>query len=205
MSRIVGSACFVCESDHDIASIGSMTTSDCPRCSPTVTLDLSQGQHVLEHVGSHILYDPAIIHSAEPLCGLCLHPSHMCQFYLAKGKGTNGNLKINQKMSKGCLIKMKYSYGIASESTTSSPCSNVPIHCPVCPKADSTIWKYFMKVHFEERHKTLDLTKYEHLWKLSNFERTEMKKIWAKRGKVTAKRTKKLKIPLLVISENHCA
>jgi hypothetical protein len=100
---------------------------------------------------------------------------------------------------------MNYSYGIAAESTASSPCSNVPIHCPICPKADPAIWKYFMKVHFEEKHKTLDLTKYEHLWKLSNFERSEMKKIWIKQGKVTAKRTRKSKVPPLVISENHRA
>ena len=30
-----------------------------------------------------------------------------------------------------------------------------------------------------------------------------MKKIWAKQGKVTAKQTKRSKIPPLVISENH--
>jgi len=100
---------------------------------------------------------------------------------------------------------MNYSYSVAAESTASSPCSNVPIHCPVCPKTDPAIWKYFMRIHFEEKHKTLDLTKYEHLWKLSNFEVSEMKKIWAKRGKVAIKRTKKSKIPPLVISENHRA
>ena len=105
----------------------------------------------------------AVIQSIEPLCGLCLCPSQLCQFYLAKGKGTNGNLRINQKMSKGCLMMMKYSYGIAAESTTSSPCSNMPIHCPICPNADPAIWKYFMRIHFEERHKTLDITKYKYL------------------------------------------
>jgi len=62
-----------------------------------------------------------------------------------------------------------------------------------------------MKLHFEEQHKTLPLTKYEHLWRLSNFERIEMKKIWAKREKVTTKCTKRSKIPPLVISENHRA
>ena len=205
MSNFTGDACFVCETDQNLGDIGSMTTSDCPRCSPTVVLDLLQGQRVLEHIGSHILYDPAVIQSIEPLCGLCLRPSQLCRFYLAKGKGAKGNLRINQKASNGCLVKMNYSYGIAAESTASSPCSNVPIHCPVCPKADAAIWKYSMKVHFEEKHTTLDLTKYEQLWKLSNFERSEMKKIWAKRGRASVKRTKKSKIPPLVISENHRA
>jgi hypothetical protein len=100
---------------------------------------------------------------------------------------------------------MNYSYGIVAESTPSSPCSNVPIHCPICPKTDPAIWKYFMKVHFEENIKTLDLTKYERLWKLSNFEKSEMKKKWIKRGKVTARRMRKPKGPPLVISENHRA
>jgi len=62
-----------------------------------------------------------------------------------------------------------------------------------------------MRVHFEEKHTTLDLTKYEQLWKLSNFERSEMKKIWAKRGRASVKQTKKSKIAPLVISENHQA
>lgn len=100
---------------------------------------------------------------------------------------------------------MTYSYGIAAESTASSPCSNVPIHCPLCPKADPAIWKYFMKVHFEEKHKNLTLTGFEHLWKLSHFERSEMKKIWARRGKVVTKRTKKSKIAPLTISDDHRA
>jgi hypothetical protein len=159
---------------------------------------------VIEHIGAHILYDPEMIHSTGPLCGLCLRPSPLCQFFLGKGKGRNGKVKINQKMSRGCLMKMNYSYSVAAESTASSPCSNVPIHCPICPKSDPAIWKYFMKMHFEEKHKAL-LTKHEHLWKLSNFERTEMKKIWVKRGKVTAKRTKKANQPPLVVSEKHRA
>jgi hypothetical protein len=98
---------------------------------------------------------------------------------------------------------MTYSYGIAAESTASLPCSNVPIHCPLCPKADPAIWKYFMKVQFEEKHKNSTLTRYKHLWMLSNFERSEMKNIWVKRGKVTTKCTKKSKIPPLTISDDH--
>lgn len=160
---------------------------------------------MLEHIGAHILYDPDVIRSMGlPLCGLCLQPSPLCQFFLAKGKGAHGKPRINQKISKGCLMKMTYSYSIAAESTPSSPCSNVPIHCPICPKSHPAIWKYFMKSHFKEKHRTL-LTKHEHLWKISNFEQTEMKKIWAKRGKVTAKRTKKSKTLPLVVSENHRA
>jgi hypothetical protein len=171
---------------------------------PAVMLDLTQGQCMIEHIGAHILYDPEVIRSTGPLCGLCLRLTHLCQFFLGKGKGRNGKVKINQKMSRGCLMKINYSYGVATESMASSPYSNVPIHCPICPKSNPAIWKYFMKMHFEEKHKAL-LTKHDCLWKPSNFERTEMKKIWVKRGKVTAKRTKKTNQPLLVVSERHRA
>jgi len=61
-----------------------------------MALDLSQGERVLEHIGSHTLYDLAVIHAIEPLCDLWLRPSQLRQFYLAKGKGVNRNLRINQ-------------------------------------------------------------------------------------------------------------
>ncbi|KAF8148942.1 hypothetical protein B0H34DRAFT_668127, partial [Crassisporium funariophilum] len=179
-------------------------TSDCPQCSPAVTLDLSQGQRVLEHIGAHILFDPSIIHSALPLCGLCLRPAPLCQYFLKKGKGVHASLTINTESSKGCLIKTKYSYRVASESTASSPCSNVPLRCPLCPKADPAVWRYFLKTHFLEKHKTATLSKYEHLWKLTNFETSEMRKIWAKRMTATVKRTKKpQRAPLVVLEDHH--
>jgi hypothetical protein len=187
-----------------LGDIGRLKTSDCPRCSPTITLDLTQGQRVLDHIGAHILFDAAVISSQSPLCGLCLQPSPLCQTYLTKGKGGNRNPQVDQRLSRGCLMKVKYSYGTAAKSSPSSPCSNVPIHCPICPKSEPAIWKYFMKVHFQEKHVQL-LSKHEDLWRLSNFERSEMKKIWAKRSKVPVKRTKKSNVPPLVISESHRA
>ena len=123
-----------------------------------------------------------------------------------KGKGANGNVRVNSANSRGCLIKMNYSYRVTAESSASSPCSNIPLQCPICSKTEPAIWKYFMKLHFEEKHKNLrPFTKHEHLWKLTDFELSEMKKIWEKRSKVTAKRTKRLNIPPLVISDAHRA
>ncbi|EDR14469.1 uncharacterized protein LACBIDRAFT_305052 [Laccaria bicolor S238N-H82] len=191
--------CFVCEANQDLGEIGEQGTLDCPQCSPTIILNLSQGQRVLEHIGVHILYDPAVLQSMS-LCGLCLRPAPLCQFFLAKGKGANGNIRIDQKASRGCLMKLNFSYGIAAVSTSSLPCSNVPIHCELCLKVDPAIWRYFMKAHFQEKHPNTPFTKYEHIWTLSKFERSEMKKIWGKRTKVTIKRAKKL---TLQISENH--
>jgi len=117
-----GYACFVCETDEVLGDIRGEKSLECPRCSPTqaVILDLTQGQRVLEHIGAHILYDPGAIHAKDTLCGLCLRPSPLCQFFLTKGKGTNGNR-------------------VAAESTASSPCSNVPIQCPICAKSEPAI------------------------------------------------------------------
>jgi len=157
---------------------------------------------VLEHVSVHILHDPSIDRSV-PLCGLCLRPSPLCQLFLKKGKGAHANLTVNQAASKGCLVKIKYSYGVASESTTSSPCSNVPIHCPLCPKLDPAIWRYSFKIYFQQKHPNAPFLEYEKIWKLTKFEIAEMKRIWANRMKVTAKRTKKSKVPPLIVSEDH--
>ena len=42
------------------------------------------------------------------------------------------------------------------KSSKSAPCSNVPIHCPLCPLLDSgsppTIWKYSVMYHLAECH-----------------------------------------------------
>lgn len=46
-----GKVCFICESNQDFAD---MESSNCPHCSPSVLLDLSQDQCVLEHVGAHM-------------------------------------------------------------------------------------------------------------------------------------------------------
>ncbi|KAF8149524.1 hypothetical protein B0H34DRAFT_734161 [Crassisporium funariophilum] len=101
-------------------------------------------------MGAHILFDSTVVQSM-PLCGICLRPLPQCQFFLKKGKGPNTS-------------------SIAAESTPLSQCSNVPIQCPLCPKSDPTIWKYFLKIHFQDKHKNASLPTYKHLWKLSNFE-----------------------------------
>jgi len=62
-----------------------------------------------------------------------------------------------------------------------------------------------MKAHFQDVHKSAPISTNENLWKLSNFETAEMKKIWAKRKHIVMKRTKKSTMPPLVVSESHRA
>ncbi len=49
------------------------------------------------------------------------------------------------------------------------------------------------------------MPKHEDLWTLSNFETTEMAKIWGKRATAVVKCTRKSKLPALVVSEDHRA
>lgn len=182
--------------------VATFNSTDCPACGPDSTLDLSQGQRLLEHIAAHILHDSKIERSVER-CGLCLRSSSQCQFYLKKRRGVQANLKIDWDRST-CPTKLKFSYSIAAQSMASSPCSNIPICCPLCSdKKDPAIWKYYAKTHFHSNHPTADFARYEYLWKLSNFEVSEIKKIWMKRLDTPVKRPRKSKIPPLVISDAH--
>lgn len=119
----------------------------CPRCTPEITLDESQPQRVLTHIGAHVLHDNTLDLSTEP-CGLCLRPSNICKFYLSKGKGSNGNTKVDKTRTQGCPNMVSFAYNVAAESTKTSPCSNVPITCPLCPSASPAIWRYNARGHF---------------------------------------------------------
>jgi len=128
---------------------------------------------------------------------LYLRPPPLYQFYFTKGKGANRNLPINQRTSTSCLLKMNYSYGIAAESTSSAPLCPFAVHCPHLRRPHHLEIFYEGSSRGEGETQTLDLTKYERFWMLSNFERSEIKKMWAHRGKVTTNAPKSRK-------SSHC-
>lgn len=158
------------------------------------------GQHIISHAGSHTLNDPNVNRSSEP-CGLCLSPAPICRIFLRKGKGAGSGLQINCAAS-SCPNLVNFSYAKASKSTQTSPCSNVPLLCPLCPKDAPAVWRYNMKYHLMNTHPHAPLPKYQQLWMLSNFEISEMLKIWNDRRKTTKKRKQK-NPPALLISEAH--
>jgi len=188
--------------------VGNANTRDCPLCptSASVTLDLTQAQRVLEHIGAHILFDSSVSEMSEP-CGLCLQPSAVCQYYMKKGKGALGTPKIDYDRSQGCATKCKFSYAVASRSTSSSPCSNVPLSCPVCPKNSPAVWRYNFGYHAKTSHPGLSAsdTNYKSIYELAVSEREEMLKIWERRENVSVKRPRKSNFPPLVISDAHRA
>lgn len=86
----------------------------------------------------------------EP-CGFCGRED-TCITRLVK-KGTSS------KISSSCrYFYASMSYAAAAKSTKSTPCTNIPIHCPLCPPSPSgnpvTIWKYNAIVHLHTHHLT---------------------------------------------------
>ena len=126
----------------------------------------------------------------------------ICQYYLKKWKGALGHLKIDWEKTRNCPMKPKLSYGIASASTRSSPCS-IPILCSLCPKPEPAVWRYNAKYHFGLAHPNADPQKYNHLWHISNFEIQEMKKKWVDCHHVAVKQARKSKSAPLVIYDAH--
>ncbi|KAF8056026.1 hypothetical protein FPV67DRAFT_686987 [Lyophyllum atratum] len=200
-----GEACFVCESDDNLGEVEDGESIMCPKCPPTVFLDSTSPQRVLAHLGAHILHDKTHVNRSDLPCGLCLRPYPMCRFFVKKGKGAKASLKINRDASTGCTNMLTFSYKSAENSTASSPCSNVPLLCPLCPKTEPAVWRYNLQHHFSVVHPSAERSKYQGLWKLTRFEEQEMNKIWLARRKygVASKRTKKGKEPALVVSQAH--
>ncbi|KAG6831249.1 hypothetical protein H0H93_013813, partial [Arthromyces matolae] len=139
---------------------------------------------------------------ASDPCGLCLRPSRICRIFLSKGKGAKGGLRVDLKRSE-CPNLVNFKYKIAERSTLSSPCSNVPIQCPICLPSAPAVWRYNFKHHLDTEHPNASHNLYASIWDISDDERKEMKRIWADRRKVVVKRVKKKAVEELVVSEAH--
>ncbi|KAF8066505.1 hypothetical protein FPV67DRAFT_1652976 [Lyophyllum atratum] len=189
--------------DAENSTLELSTSHVCPRCSPEVPFDTKHPQQTLAHVGAHILHDRKPGLSTEP-CGLCLRPSALCRFFLTKSKGADGGPKIDTTRSRGCPNMVNFKYAVAANSTATSPCSNVPVSCPLCPvKTSPAVWRYNWKAHFESTHPTVIFADYSSVSDLSNFEKAAMKRVWKDRHKVIVKRVIKKQLPHLEVSAAH--
>ncbi|KAJ7183908.1 hypothetical protein C8R46DRAFT_1309168 [Mycena filopes] len=184
----LGRACFVCEGDGENEALLETDPHVCPKCTPSLPLDMAHPQTILAHVGSHILHDPSVDPSTQP-CGLCLRPSGMCKFYLKKSGSAANTLTLNMAV-----------YGTAEVSKESSPCSNVPLRCKYCNPKDPAVWRYNFREHLIQQHPNVSLATHSHIWELSDAEKVGMQKVWEARDK--RKKPKKPKHPL-VISQAH--
>lgn len=149
-------------------SVGSL---NCPCCVPSVPLNVKNGQHVLEHIGAHILHDPGV-DKTWPVCGFCLQPPTLCQYFVKKSM-------LDTTRSKGCLLSsLLWNYALALWSTARSRCTNTPIMCPLCPSSKPAVWQYFMEAHFDCTHPSADCSNYQHLWTCTELEDEKLTSVW---------------------------
>jgi len=196
-------AAFLCETADGKRSIHSLTSESnmCAHCRPPVSWDPLKPQKVLEHVAQHLLFDVSIDHSLEP-CGFCLRLSPSCALFLRRGKGAGSSCQVDEKCSR-CPNFHPFAYRSASTESDNSPCTNVPIVCPLCPSIDPAVWKYNMEQHFIKRH-SLDAYK-QHFPNLSisSTEQAALQKKWLDRHRTRKSKSAKTGVPPLVISEQH--
>lgn len=196
--EVSGKACFLCEDERELSGLGGASTVECEYCEVPPLLDVSQSQRVIEHMASHILRDANVKEIDEP-CGLCLRPYPLCKYYLKKSKGAEGGLTIDRKRSE-CKYSIKFYYHTAAKVSSTSPCSNVPVPCPLCPKSAPAVWKYNLKAHFVRKHPTqVSKGEYSKLWEITSYERAEvMKRRNVRRPQVTESVSNQL-----VVSDAH--
>ena len=200
-------ACFVCEDEDTNRSPDSLSDYQCPVCTmPIVPFDPKKAPTALAHIGAHILHDAKVRRSQQP-CGLCLRPSPLCRWYLKRSASGIDGITVDYSKSE-CANKIHFHYHPASISTKASPCSNVPLRCPVCFQLDRNapaVWRYNLKAHLEDRHPTTSLDRYKNLWNIGPSESHDLKQIYNNRGIVPAERNgknkKKLARTQLKISE----
>ncbi|KAF7338947.1 hypothetical protein MVEN_01970900 [Mycena venus] len=193
-----GKACFLCEHDTNGRSIDTEPQKICPKCTPSVPLDIAHGQRILEHCAAHLLYDSSVNRQHE-LCGLCMRPTPMCVFYLRRA---NGKPQIDWDKSM-CQLKVSIRYAVAAESTSASPCSNVPVICTLCGPKRPAVWKYNLEAHFRNVHQLHNPQSWPMNVGITDDEKTGLKRIWDSRQNYPRPRNLKKKKNPLVVSEAH--
>ncbi|KAH9028204.1 hypothetical protein EDB85DRAFT_1867935 [Lactarius pseudohatsudake] len=199
-------AAFVCETELDERPITGPTCAQsdcCPVCRPAIPWDLSKPHKILEHVATHILFDNTLDTTTE-LCGLCMRPSTLCVFYLRKGKGPRTPSQIDERTSHCPNLTGKLFYSAAATERTNSPCTNVPITCPLCPSTSTAVWKYNLKTHLAQIHPSTKDGDYQDLYVISESEKAALKILWDRRYKISRRRRRcNVASTPLAISEVH--
>ncbi|KAH9020543.1 hypothetical protein EDB83DRAFT_2432480 [Lactarius deliciosus] len=199
-------AAFVCETELDERPItGPMSAQSdcCPMCRLAIPWDLSKPHKILKHVATHILFD-STLDTATELCGLCMRPSTLCVFYLRKGKGPGSASQIDERTSRCPNLTGKLFYLAAATERTNSPCTNVPITCPLCPSTSTAVWKYNLKTHLAQIHPSTEDGDYQDLYMISESEKAALKILWDKWYKISSQRRRcKVASTPLAISEVH--
>ena len=154
-----GTMCFLCEQEGGVRVV--LADRRCDRCSEVA---IHTGPKLLLHNAAHILTEPELASRAP--CGFCLRSNGECKIVLQHGKTE----KINMDQSV-CKNLMKIQIRKAGTYSKSSPCTNAPVRCPLCPSDAEAIWKYNLRQHLEVRHPGCSLDYYKSMWEITTQER----------------------------------
>ncbi|KAJ6600483.1 hypothetical protein DFH09DRAFT_806555, partial [Mycena vulgaris] len=108
-------------------------------------------------------------------CGFCLSTHSFCSMVLVKSKGGDGATRIDMTRSR-CSNLANLGLAAAMNSSKRSPCTNMPLICPVSPCPD-IVWKYNLKRHIRAVHPTANITVYKTHYALAENEKTALKTI----------------------------
>ena len=88
-------------------------------------------------------------------------------------------------------------------STESAPCTNIPIHCPICGPKQPAVSRYSLDAHFRGQH-DLAPADFPIREQLSASETNGLKVIWKNRFQIPKKRNlKKKDLPLVISTAHH--
>ncbi|KAJ6456747.1 hypothetical protein C8R45DRAFT_844729, partial [Mycena sanguinolenta] len=202
---ISGRACFLLEHDGTDRLESGNDPTVCSKCSPVVQLD-SNGQRILEHMGCHILFDPAFSSELQQPCGACLRPYPLCSLHFKPRRGTTAQRQVDWSRST-CGNPFNFNMAYASVSKDAdSPCSNVPVQCALCEDHSPLVWTYNLAAHWRTTHNRtagpftyLSANKTPIPYTTSDNEVRWMKKKWGARFT----KSKSTKRPPLAISAEH--
>ncbi|KAF9226104.1 hypothetical protein BS17DRAFT_878794 [Gyrodon lividus] len=127
----------------------------CPVCEKTI-----KHKALRSHMGGHILRaqmgasdeNIKVPVSDVDLCGFCGQASHPVRL-------TKEGRKRTFQPSSSCPFTVAFSLGAAANSTKTSPLTNIPIRCTLCPPSSgdrSVFWKYNMPHHINTAHSSRD-------------------------------------------------
>lgn len=151
----------------------------------------------------HILFDSSLDTTKE-LCGLCMRPSPLCTFYLRKGKGAGSTQQIDEHVSCCPNFMGKLFYSATATEHANSPCTNVPVTCPLCPSTSAAVWKYNMKIHLARVHPSTKGGDFPTAYVISDSEKATLKIQWEKCYLVLHQRQRhNTTSRLLAVSEVH--
>jgi len=147
----------LCESANAENSVDDPTSSKwiCFTCRKSI-----DKKKMWLHIGIHIVKNDV----SSCVCGFCGRISH-CSIALQR------TVQKTIKVISNCPFFFDLQYGRARKISKSSPCTNVPVECPICYLV---VWKYGWKQHQDSEHEggqfekkfleTVEITEQEIKW-----------------------------------------